>query len=419
MSSYSPHTPPYPPSSPVSAAAAGCGAGMDSVPAPELKRYETFDEMDIEMNLLRGIYSRGYEKPSDIQQKAIAPMMMGRDLLAQAQSGTGKTATFTIGGLSRIDPTVNAVQMVVITPTRELAEQAENEARTIGHYLGIRVHRATGGPPVSADLSVLVQGRSADHVPHVLAVTPGRFYDLLNRKAVSPETIRVLVLDEADHMLATRFREQIHCILALRWPATVQVALLSATMIPEIQVVAKDLLRDPVVILLDPDRVTLEGIKQWYIEVPREEAKLDTLCDIYDHLSIQQAAIFVNTKAKAEWLADQMKRRGFDLDFIHGEMDVKDRENRMTDFRSGRVRVLIATDLIGRGVDVQTVSLVINYELPLDRENYVHRIGRSGRYGRKGASINLVSPREMRIQADIESYYGRKINELPLSLEIF
>jgi superfamily II DNA/RNA helicase len=309
--------------------------------------------------------------------------------------------------------------MVVITPTRELAEQAENEARTIGHYLGIRVHRATGGPSVSADLSVLVQGRSADHVPHVLAVTPGRFYDLLNRKAVSPETIRVLVLDEADHMLATRFREQIHCILALRWPATVQVALLSATMIPEIQVVAKDLLRDPVVILLDPDRVTLEGIKQWYIEVPREEAKLDTLCDIYDHLSIQQAAIFVNTKAKAEWLADQMKRRGFDLDFIHGEMDVKDRENRMTDFRSGRVRVLIATDLIGRGVDVQTVSLVINYELPLDRENYVHRIGRSGRYGRKGASINLVSPREMRIQADIESYYGRKINELPLSLEIF
>jgi translation initiation factor 4A len=376
--------------------------------------------MDLDMKLLRGIYAKGYEKPSDIQQKGIVPLMAGRDLLAQAQSGTGKTATFTIGGLSRIDPALNAVQMVVIAPTRELAEQAEKEALTIGQYIGIRVHKATGGPPVSADLAVLQQGRgSADHVPHVLCVTPGRFYDLLNRKAVSPETIRILILDEADQMLAARFREQIHCILALRWPASVQVALLSATMIPEIRTVAKDLLRDPVEILLEPDKVSLDGIKQWYIELPREEHKLDTLCDLYDHLSIQQAAIFVNTKAKAEWLADQMKRRGFDLDYIHGEMDVKEREERMADFRAGRVRVLISTDLLGRGIDVQTISIVINYELPLDRENYIHRIGRSGRYGRKGASINLVCPREMRMQAEIEAFYGRKVNELPLDLNIF
>jgi translation initiation factor 4A len=345
--------------------------------------------------------------------------MTGRDILAQAQSGTGKTATFTIGGIARIDPSVNAVQMVVITPTRELAEQAEKEALAIGHYLGIRVHKATGGPPVSVDLAALTQGRGADHVPHVLCVTPGRFYDLLNRKAVAPETIRLLVLDEADQMLAARFREQIHCILALKWPASVQVALLSATMIPEIREVARDLLRDPVTILLEPDKVSLEGIKQWYIDIPREEHKLDTLCDIYDHLSIQQATIFVNTKQKAEWLADQMKRRGFDLDYIHGEMDVKEREARMKDFRSGKVRVLISTDLLSRGIDIQAISVVINYELPLDRENYIHRIGRSGRYGRKGASINLVCPREMRMQADIEAFYGKKVNELPLDLNIF
>jgi translation initiation factor 4A len=375
--------------------------------------------MDLDLNLLRGIYSKGYEKPSDIQQQAIVPLMSGRDLLAQAQSGTGKTATFTIGGLSRIDPSINAVQMVVITPTRELAEQAEKEALAIGNYLGIRAHKATGGPPVSVDLSVLVQGRGADHVPHVLCVTPGRFYDLLNRKAVSPESIRLLILDEADQMLAARFREQIHCILALKWPATVQVALLSATMIPEIREVARDLLRDPVTILLEPDKVSLEGIKQWYIDIPREEHKLDTLCDIYDHLSIQQATIFVNTKQKAEWLADSMKRRGFDLDYIHGEMDVKEREARMRDFRSGKVRVLISTDLLSRGIDIQAISVVINYELPLDRENYIHRIGRSGRYGRKGASINLVCPREMRMQAEIEAFYGKKVNELPLDLNIF
>jgi translation initiation factor 4A len=375
--------------------------------------------MDLDLNLLRGIYSKGYEKPSDIQQQAIVPLISGRDLLAQAQSGTGKTATFTIGGLSRIDPSINAVQMVVITPTRELAEQAEKEALAIGNYLGIRAHKATGGPPVSVDLSVLVQGRGADHVPHVLCVTPGRFYDLLNRKAVSPDSIRLLILDEADQMLAARFREQIHCILALKWPATVQVALLSATMIPEIREVARDLLRDPVTILLEPDKVSLEGIKQWYIDIPREEHKLDTLCDIYDHLSIQQATIFVNTKQKAEWLADSMKRRGFDLDYIHGEMDVKEREARMRDFRSGKVRVLISTDLLSRGIDIQAISVVINYELPLDRENYIHRIGRSGRYGRKGASINLVCPREMRMQAEIEAFYGKKVNELPLDLNIF
>jgi translation initiation factor 4A len=418
MSSYRPGTPPYPPTD-SGAASGGSGADAEPASAPELKRYETFDVMDLHMNLLRGVYAKGYEKPSDIQQKAIVPLLQGRDLLAQAQSGTGKTATFTIGGLGRIDPKLNAVQMVVIAPTRELADQAESEAKVIGQYLGIRVHKATGGPPVSVDLAVLVQGRGAEHVPHVLCVTPGRFYDLLNRKAVSPDTVRLLVLDEADQMLATRFREQIHCILSLRWPATVQVALLSATMIPEIRAVAKDLLRNPVEILLEPDKVTLDGIKQWYIDIPREEHKLDTLCDIYDHLSIQQAAIFVNTKQKAEWLADQMKRRGFDLDFIHGDMDVKDREARMEDFKKGRVRVLIATDLIGRGVDVQTISIVINYELPMDRENYVHRIGRSGRYGRKGASINLVCPRELRMQADIEAFYGRKVNELPMDLNIF
>lgn len=412
-----PSSPPYSPS-PVPANG-GSGADADSASAPEFKRYTTFDDMDLDLNLLRGIYSKGYEKPSDIQQQAIVPLISGRDLLAQAQSGTGKTATFTIGGLSRIDPSINAVQMVVITPTRELAEQAEKEALAIGNYLGIRAHKATGGPPVSVDLSVLVQGRGADHVPHVLCVTPGRFYDLLNRKAVSPDSIRLLILDEADQMLAARFREQIHCILALKWPATVQVALLSATMIPEIREVARDLLRDPVTILLEPDKVSLEGIKQWYIDIPREEHKLDTLCDIYDHLSIQQATIFVNTKQKAEWLADSMKRRGFDLDYIHGEMDVKEREARMRDFRSGKVRVLISTDLLSRGIDIQAISVVINYELPLDRENYIHRIGRSGRYGRKGASINLVCPREMRMQAEIEAFYGKKVNELPLDLNIF
>lgn len=376
--------------------------------------------MELDDRLLRGIYAYGYEKPSPIQQKGIVPMTQGRDLLAQAQSGTGKTATFLIGGISRLDISSNMVQMVVISPTRELADQTANVARGIGHYLGLRVHTATGGPPVSEDLDVLLQSKSRPaHIPHVLVVTPGRFYDLLNRKAVSPSTIRVLVLDEADQMLESRFRDQIHVILSLRWPSSTQVALLSATMIEEVANVAKTLLRDPVEILLEPDDVTLEGIKQWFVEIDRDDQKLDTLCDIYDHLSIQQATIFVNTRAKAEMLASQMRRRGFDLDYIHGEMDVAERKRRMDEFRAGRCRVLISTDLLARGIDVQQVSIVINYELPVQRENYIHRIGRSGRYGKKGASINLVTDRELRAQADIERFYCTKINPLPLDLNIF
>jgi len=398
----------------------GVDSTVESTAASTLKMYNTFDEMGLPDLLLRGVYANGFEKPSPIQQKGIVPMMQGRDLLAQAQSGTGKTGTFLIGGLCLVDPAKNDVQMVVICPVRELAEQISNVAKNLGKYMGLRVHTATGGPPVSEDLSELIQSKMRQpHVPHLLVVTPGRFYDLLNRKAVNPATVRVLVLDEADQMLEARFREQVHCILSVGWPVTTQVALLSATMISEVAAVAKTLLRNPVEILLPPDDVTLEGIKQWCVEIDREDQKLDTLCDIYDHLSIQQATIFVNTRARAEALAEQMRKRGFDLDFIHGEMDVEERKARMISFRNGKTRVLISTDLLARGIDVQQVSLVINYELPVQRENYIHRIGRSGRYGRKGASINLVTEREMRSQAEIEKFYSTKVNSLPLDLNIF
>jgi superfamily II DNA/RNA helicase len=189
-------------------------------------------------------------------------------------------------------------------------------------------------------------------------------------------------------------------------------------MIPELAKIAVSILRDPVKILLQAEQVTLEGIKQWCVEVDRDEEKLDTICDLYDNLSVAQATIFVNTRARAEWLGTEMRRRGFDLDFIHGEMDVEERRRRMESFRKGECRVLISTDLLARGIDVQQVSLVINYELPVQRENYIHRIGRSGRYGRKGASINLINPREKRSQEEIEHFYSTKVNPLPMDLKI-
>jgi len=257
-------------------------------------------------------------------------------------------------------------------------------------------------------------GMKAPHVPHLLLATPGRLYDLINRKVLSTNSIKVLVLDEADQMLEARFREQVLCILNLGWPKSTQIALLSATMTPDVVEVTKKLLRDQVEILLEPEQVTLEGIKQWCVFVP-EEAKLDTLCDIYDFLNLTQSVIFVNTRPKAEQLADQMRRRGFDLDYIHGDMDVEERRRRMADFRVGKCRVLISTDLLARGIDIQQLSIVINYELPLNKENYVHRIGRSGRFGRKGASINLIGSERERInQEAIESYYSVKVKDLPM-----
>ena len=189
-------------------------------------------------------------------------------------------------------------------------------------------------------------------------------------------------------------------------------------MIPEVVEVARSLLRNPTQILLPAEEVTLEGIKQYYVHIPREEMKLDTLCDLYEHLNISQAIIYCSTRQKVEWLSDQMVKRGFDLKYIHGDMDLHERKAQVEAFRSGQCRVLISTDLLARGIDVQQVSLVINYELPIQRENYIHRIGRSGRFGRKGASINLITDREKRVQADIESYYKTTVGELPEALDI-
>lgn len=376
--------------------------------------------MSLPEDLLRGVYAAGFQRPSEIQSKAIVPISKGRDALVQAQSGMGKTTMFLTGGFCRIDPTRNEVQMIVISPTRELAEQTGNNSKTLAQFIGIRHYLATGGVPVEADLKAL--GRGSKEVPHLLVVTPGRFYDLLKRKAVATSTVRLIVMDEADQLLDAKFKEQIQAIMSepFIWPATTQIVLVSATMIPAIAEVASSLLvRDPFKILREPEEVSLEGIRQFYIELEHDDYKLDTLCDLSDVLTIQQAVIFANSRKSVETLATSMTRRGFDVGYIHGEMDTAERKRRMEDFRAGKTRVMITTDLLARGIDIQQISLVINYELPVVRENYIHRIGRSGRYGRKGASINLVNTREMRAQEEIEVFYGKKIEPLPLTLDIY
>jgi superfamily II DNA/RNA helicase len=373
-----------------------------------VKVFDTFDEMGLDDNLVRGIYSYGFEKPSKIQARAIVPMKEKNDILAQSQSGTGKTGAFSIGAISRIDIDLKAPQVIVLCPTRELAQQTEKVARAIGNYMGLKVLSAVGGNNLKNDIQALKAGAQ------FIVGTPGRTFDLIRKGELNINHIKVLVMDEADQMLEDQFAEQVKCILEFKFPMDTQLALFSATMPQNVLEIAETYLRDPVRILLPPDEVTLDGIKQFYVDLEREEWKFPALLDIYSQVTINQALIYVNKRQKAEWLAKQLHQNGFTLEYIHGEMDAVERKKRMEDFRSGQVRVLISTDLLARGIDVQQVSLVINFELPVQRENYIHRIGRSGRFGRKGCAINLLlEGDEVKAMHDIEQYYSTSIEELP------
>lgn len=378
----------------------------------EIKDYLTFDSMDLPQELLRGIFAYGFEKPSEIQKKGIVPIAKGFDLIAQAQSGTGKTGTFTIGSLARIDPSIKAVQVLCLVPTRELAQQIEIVAGAIGGHFGVKTYAAMGKTPVREDIRCLDRG------VQFLIGTPGRIYDLMNRRAFSTEHIKVIIVDEADQMLEDRFREQLQCILGLGFPSTARCALFSATLNDDVIEFANKLLDKPVRILVAPEEVNLKGIRQFSVQLDREDWKFDVLLDLYKNLNISQALIYCNKRQKAEWLSEKMTHAGFPITCIHGDMEVKDRMERMTAFRKGDTRVLISTDLLARGIDVQQVSLVINYELPTQMDNYIHRIGRSGRYGRKGTAINLLCNDDMRCMKEIEEFYKITIENLPQDLSI-
>eukprot|EP00567_Pseudictyota_dubia_P014019 CAMPEP_0197434348 /NCGR_PEP_ID=MMETSP1175-20131217/2099_1 /TAXON_ID=1003142 /ORGANISM="Triceratium dubium, Strain CCMP147" /LENGTH=409 /DNA_ID=CAMNT_0042963037 /DNA_START=106 /DNA_END=1335 /DNA_ORIENTATION=- len=370
---------------------------------------DSFDGMELPEELLRGIYAYGFEKPSAIQQRAIRPSILGRDLIAQAQSGTGKTATFAIGTLAKLDPKLRECQSLIIAPTRELAQQIQKVVIALGDYMDLAVHACVGGTAVRDDIRTLQGG------VHIVVGTPGRVYDMINRRALRLDSIRQFFLDEADEMLSRGFKDQIYDIFKFL-PEEVQVCLFSATMPLDVLEVTQRFMRDPVRILVKKDELTLEGIKQFYIAVDREEWKLDTLCDLYETLTITQAIIYCNTRRKVDWLQEQMQERDFTVSCMHGDMDQRERDIIMREFRSGSSRVLITTDLLARGIDVQQVSLVINFDLPTNRENYIHRIGRSGRFGRKGVAINFLTEGDVRYLRDIEQFYNTEITEMPMNV---
>jgi len=370
---------------------------------------DNFDNMNLSPELLRGIYAYGFERPSTIQQRAILPVIKGHDVIAQAQSGTGKTATFSISALQKLDLSNPQCQALILAPTRELAQQIQKVVIALGDFMKVQCHACIGGTNVREDMKILEAGAQ------VVVGTPGRVFDMINRGALKTDHMKMFILDEADEMLSRGFKDQIYDVFQ-RLPPTTQVVLLSATMPTEVMEVTTKFMRDPIRILVKKDELTLEGIKQFYVAVEKEEWKLDTLCDLYETVTITQAVIFCNTRRKVDWLTEKLTAREFTVSAMHGDMEQGQREVIMKEFRSGSSRVLIATDLLARGIDVQQVSLVINYDLPSNKENYIHRIGRGGRFGRKGVAINFVTADDTRMLREIEQFYSTQVLEMPMNV---
>lgn len=370
----------------------------------------TFDALGLKENLLRGIYAYNFEKPSAIQQRAILPILRGRDVIAQAQSGTGKTATFSISMLQTIDVSLRETQALVLSPTRELATQIQSVVLALGDYMNVQCHACIGGTSIGEDIRKLEYGQ------HIVSGTPGRVFDMIRRRHLRTKNIKMLIMDESDELLNMGFKDQIYDIYRYLPPAT-QVVLVSATLPHDVLEITTKFMTDPVRILVKRDELTLEGIKQFFVAVEKEDWKFDTLCDLYDTLTITQAVIFCNTRRKVDWLTDRMRENNFQVSSMHGEMQQRERDAIMSEFRQGGSRVLITTDVWARGIDVQNVSLVINYDLPTNRENYIHRIGRSGRFGRKGVAINFVTTEDVKTLRDIEQYYSTQIDEMPMKID--
>jgi len=372
----------------------------------ELELYESFEDMEISEQILRGIFAYGYEKPSYIQQKAIMPFIKGNDIIAQAQSGTGKTATFTISMLNNLKLEENTMQAIILSHTRELALQIQNVIKHISKFMDIKVNLSVGGTQIRDNIDDL------NKIPQVIIGTPGRVLDMLNKNYINRRTIRMLILDEADELLSRIFVNQIYDIFR-SLPNNVQVGLFSATMTADFFKLSSQFMRDPVKILIKNEELTLDGIRQFYIDLEKNEYKYATLCDLYSLISVSQSIIYCNSRRIVEILTRKLMEDDFSVAAIHGDMPQKERNIIMDDFRNGVNRVLISTDLLSRGIDIQQVSIVINYDIPQTVENYIHRIGRSGRFGRKGLAINFVTSYDRNKITELEQYYATEIPALP------
>lgn len=368
-----------------------------------------WDELeDINISLLRGIYSHGFEKPSPIQSKAIKPIFDRKDLIAQAQSGTGKTGCFTIGTLQLINVKLNNTQAMILSPTRELSQQIFKVMSSIGSQIkNLKIQLLVGGTSTESDIKQLT-----NVPPHIIIGCPGRVFDMINRRKLKTKDLSLLVLDEADEILSKGFQEQIYNIFQYL-PENIQVTLFSATIPKELDLITNKFMRDPIKVLVKNDMLTLEGIQQYYIALHNDEQKYETLKDLYSSITLSQCIIYCNTTNRVEELYKKMTDDNFPVCQLHSNMDKVERNINFENFYNGVSRVLISSNVTARGIDIQQVSTVINYDVPKCISTYLHRIGRSGRWGRKGVSINFVTQYDINIIRDIEQFYSTQIKELP------
>jgi len=371
----------------------------------------TWDELNLNPNILRGIFAYGFENPSPIQQRAIKPVIEGRDVIAQAQSGTGKTATFTIGALQRINIAEQTTQVLILSPTRELSSQTSKVVSDLGSFMnGLKIQTLFGGATIEEGSSF-----SSKNTPHIICGCSGRVYDMMRRGNISSKSIKLVILDEADEMLSSGFKEQVYNIFQYL-NAEVQVCLFSATLPEDINCIIDKIMRNPVRISVKREQLTLEGISQFYIAINDDREKYATLKNIFSFITLSHTIIYCNSIKRVQDLYEAMCEDGFPVCRIHSNMEKSDRDRAFNDFRNGNSRVLISSNVTARGIDIQQVSVVINFDLPKCVHTYLHRIGRSGRWGRKGVGINFITRRDIGQMKKIEEHYSTQINEMPSEL---
>jgi superfamily II DNA/RNA helicase len=368
---------------------------------------KTFESLNLNENLLKGVYLYGFNQPSTIQIKGIESINTGKDCLLQSQSGTGKTATYLLGLLNRIEEN-DKTQAIILAPTRELCSQIYNVACELSKFTKITIVKAVGGTEI---METKAQLRKSN----MIVGTLGRLHHMINEKIILLHSLKTFVMDEADDLLTDGITEKLDFIIN-KVPIGIQTILISATMNINIFNVSKRLLNDPIKILLKNSEVIVDLISQFYIDSETEELKFETLLDLYNIFSASQAIIFCNTIRKVDWLKENLEKQNFTITCIHSKMTQQERDNIVQEFRDGKTRLLLTTDLLARGIDIPLVNLVVNYDLPASKETYVHRIGRCGRFGKKGVAISMVKSDD---QSDIKTLqkmkqiYQMDIKEMP------
>lgn len=369
--------------------------------------HNNFDNLNINENILKGIYLYGFKKPSSIQIKGISSISTGKDCILQSQSGTGKTATYLIGILNNLQSNKKC-QVIVLTPTRELALQVYKVACSLTKYSTHKVSLVIGGTNINELKEQLIN-------TNLVIGTLGRVNHMIQNKKINMNDVNMLVIDEADNMLVEGVSDDLEKIFNKMIP-TSQKILISATLSQNVFSLSDKIMENPIKVLLKKTEIAVDLITQFYVDVEQEEYKLDVLLDLYNIISSTQAIIFCNTIRKVTWLTEKLNEKNFSITTIHGKMTQSERNIVVNDFRNSKTRLLLTTDLLARGIDIPQVNLVINYDLPLNKETYIHRIGRCGRFGKKGLSITMVKmedSNDVRLLNRMKNYYKLDINEIP------